>query len=216
MQIPIIILLLLMQTWLNIILLDHQLTLTHLCIIHSNITTLVRFITIITSQIIFLKQHQKPLKTWLSIKILSKDAQEITNIIQSIDLLSLLSNSAIKSQLIYFRSSFNNFTNFHFYIDGSLIHLGTVQINMSIGWIQILYSVSQHQFNARVVDWPSSTRAELFSFLTVLLVLPHHSSILIHRPLFKISTIYTILSYHYLLDDSLNLKTMISDFLSNI
>src|SRR3989337_1623507 len=39
---------------------------------------------------------------------------------------------------------------------------------MGIGWIQVGINAPKEEFSARIVDWPSSTRAELIAILTAI------------------------------------------------
>jgi hypothetical protein len=55
-----------------------------------------------------------------------------------------------------------------FYTDGSLDKVRSEDCKIRLGWICIDHHSQYHSFNASLLNWPSSTRAELFAFLTVL------------------------------------------------
>src|SRR5690349_4199559 len=53
-----------------------------------------------------------------------------------------------------------------FYTDGSLKNTKSKNCSIGLGWICIDNNNLQHQFCAFLVNWPSSTRTELFALLS--------------------------------------------------
>ncbi|GET04563.1 ribonuclease H-like domain-containing protein [Rhizophagus clarus] len=64
---------------------------------------------------------------------------------------------------------------------GSLSHIGTPECRYGFGWIQVAPNTPRLQFQGCSCFSPSSTRAEIFSILTVLLSIPSNSSELVFQ-----------------------------------
>ena len=74
-------------------------------------------------------------------------------------------------------------------------------MTMGIEWIQMLHPVPQYRFKAHVLG-PSSLRAELLSFFSILLTLPPNS----YTTIFMDSQ-SLIQEFHHFSSTSLNLST---------
>src|SRR6266498_38289 len=76
--------------------------------------------------------------------------------------------------IIHTKNDDDSLSPYRFYTDGSLINLGSTDLSMGIGWIQISdddFIISQ--FSASINrTWPSSTKAETMSLLSILERLP--------------------------------------------
>ncbi|GET00417.1 hypothetical protein GLOIN_2v1780032 [Rhizophagus clarus] len=72
--------------------------------------------------------------------------------------------------------TFSSYRSFNFFTDGSLSHIGTPECRYSFGWIQVAPNTPRLQFQECSCFSPSSTHAEIFSILTVLLSIPSNSS----------------------------------------
>jgi ribonuclease HI len=91
--------------------------------------------------------------------------------------LDLFSCSPILSDLATATSLFAGDSSLSFYTDGSLINGNTEQVTMGIGWIQSSTSSPNFEFKAKILDWPSSTRAETILILSAIIIYPVNCSI---------------------------------------
>src|SRR6266498_1390740 len=83
---------------------------------------------------------------------------------------------------------------FEFYTDGSLVNAQTEHLSMSFAFYQSFNLAPNVSFNATIEHWPSSTRAELYAILAVLLVVPQHSTTKIYTDSQSVITIFDQLS----------------------
>ncbi|GES75210.1 ribonuclease H-like domain-containing protein [Rhizophagus clarus] len=68
----------------------------------------------------------------------------------------------------------------HAIIDGSVINLGTPASSMEFGWLQVHHASPKLTFTGKIIFLTSSTRAELFSILSVFLVVPAQANVQIY------------------------------------
>ncbi|GES90290.1 ribonuclease H-like domain-containing protein [Rhizophagus clarus] len=95
------------------------------------------------------------------------------------DYLNLFSSTLTLHNTKQFKNSlitFNSYRSFNFFTDGSLSHIGTPECRYRFDWIQVAPNTPRLQFQGCSYFSPSSTRAEIFSILTVLLSVSSNSS----------------------------------------
>ncbi|GES90940.1 ribonuclease H-like domain-containing protein [Rhizophagus clarus] len=103
--------------------------------------------------------------------------------------------------------TFDSYRSFNFFTDGSLSHIGTPECRYGFGWIQVAPNTPRLQFQGCSCFSPSSTRAEIFSILTVLLSIPSHSSCVINTDSQNcITTFYNFINEHRMLSIRQQLK----------
>ncbi|GES90260.1 ribonuclease H-like domain-containing protein [Rhizophagus clarus] len=103
--------------------------------------------------------------------------------------------------------TFDSYRSFNFFTDGSLSHIGTPDCRYGFGWIQVAPNTPRSQFQGCSCFSPSSTRAEIFSILTVLLSIPSYSSCVINTDSQNcITTFYTFINEHRTLSIRQQLK----------
>ncbi|GES74374.1 ribonuclease H-like domain-containing protein [Rhizophagus clarus] len=103
--------------------------------------------------------------------------------------------------------AFDSYRSFNFFTDGSLSHIGTPECRYGFGWIQVAPNTPRLQFQGCSCFLPSSTRAEIFSILTVLLSIPSHSSCVINTDSQNcITTFYKFINEHRTLSIRQQLK----------
>ncbi|GBC08208.1 hypothetical protein RclHR1_07970010 [Rhizophagus clarus] len=103
--------------------------------------------------------------------------------------------------------TFDSYRSFNFFTDGSLSHIGTPECRYGFGWIQVVPNTLRLQFQGCSCFSPSSTRAEIFSILTVLLSIPSHSSCVINTDSQNcITTFYNFINEHRTLSIRQQLK----------
>src|SRR4051794_2165177 len=93
---------------------------------------------------------------------------------------SIFENSPHLSNFLEIQSAFSQSHSFTFYTDGSLKNAKSKDCSMGLGWLCIDENNLQHQFYASLINWPSSTRAELFALLSALVVTSKDSNILVY------------------------------------
>lgn len=82
-----------------------------------------------------------------------------------------------KSRLLNLLNTFNTYNNFVFYSDGSVKDISLPSCRLGFGWIQTRKSIPDASYFGTTIFMPSSTKAEAFAILTILLVCPSYFSI---------------------------------------
>jgi hypothetical protein len=109
----------------------------------------------------------------------------LTNANEDFSTLLLLTADDITALPSVVVSSDSHYT---FYTDGSLINLGTNEVSMGWGWVQVVqdsgFLNSIATFKHGIIhDWPSSSRAEATAIYAALSAYPVSRFILIHKRL---------------------------------
>src|SRR6266496_6217739 len=81
--------------------------------------------------------------------------------------------------IVYTRNDDGSNADLHFYTDGSLMNLGTPDIKLGIGWVQVSDNgliLSDYSANVQS-QWPSSTKAETMAIISILEQLIPDSSV---------------------------------------
>ena len=107
---------------------------------------------------------------------LNKDVRLI-NPSPSLNPLDIFCNFPALSDLADATSLFADKAFLSFYTNGSLLSANTEHMTMGIGWIQSSTSSPNFEFKAKILDWPSSTRAETILILSAIIIYPVNCSI---------------------------------------
>lgn len=100
---------------------------------------------------------------------ISKDQKLITDCI--------IGTTQEKTKLISHLNQIQQYDNFVFYSDGSLKDISLPTCRLGFGWIQTRRSIPDISYYGTTLFLPSSTKAEAFAILTILLVCPSRSSV---------------------------------------
>lgn len=103
------------------------------------------------------------------------------SLISTIDCIrnSLLCDSHLKQELINIATRFSTSSNFTFYTDGCVRHIGTPQCVSGYGWLQANPHFPRLEFKGSTIFFPSSTKSEAMAILMALITLPTNSTCLI-------------------------------------
>ena len=87
-------------------------------------------------------------------------------------------------------------SNLSFYIDGSVFNIGSNDVSMGAGIVQIENNKVVNEYSVGVSLWPSSTHTEISAFLLALLVCPENAKINIYTDSQTTINTYTYLTHN--------------------
>ena len=90
-----------------------------------------------------------------------------------------IERSTAQNDLMKIRRSNEDSCHFEFYTDGSLINQGTMNSNMTCGFIQVRDRAPYSKFTTNIKLWPSSAKGELIAIILALLTVPDRSDVII-------------------------------------
>src|SRR5579871_5588494 len=100
--------------------------------------------------------------------------------IQNNDIIRMIEQSIIQSQLINLQHSFSHTNTLEFYTDGSLIDPNTPYVSNSFALLQTHHSAPNFTFVATIEKWPTILRSELAAIVTAILISPSNATITIN------------------------------------
>ncbi|GBC05771.1 hypothetical protein RclHR1_06410008 [Rhizophagus clarus] len=95
-------------------------------------------------------------------------------------LIRFIDSGHLRNQLLIFQNQFSSFSNFEFYTDGSVVDLSQETCSMTFAFSQTHPSTPLIHYSTSIENWPSSFKAELSAVVVALLLVPSHSSVIIH------------------------------------
>ena len=97
-----------------------------------------------------------------------------------------------------------NSTHLVFYTDGSVVNPQTTQCTMGIGWLQTNNNQIIHTFQAQILLWPCSFKAELLAILSAICTAPRNCNIEIFTDSQSVISKYYSLTQYTAISSSLN------------